>query len=152
MIILVKIKNRCHHLFCKKYFKIYLYFSVYDVVFHPDTLYLAAKDGRMKGLVHSTAFDALESSFQVKVDRSQVRLPKLSFKGVFRPTVIRKPLATAPESNMADNVQTSASAERCPPPPEAAVPSYNIRYRSNVDLQDFVIKERNLVRFSIFML
>ena len=115
---------------------------MYDVVFHPDTLYLAAKDGRMEGLVHSTAFDALESSFQVKVDRSQVRLPKLSFKGVFRPTVIRKPLATAPAANMADTVQ----------PPEAAVPSYNIRYRSNLDLQDFVIKERNLVRFSIFML
>jgi hypothetical protein len=120
---------------------------VYDVIFHPDTLYLAGKDARMKELVHSTAWDALETSFGVRVDRSQARLPKMSFKGVFRPTVIRKPLAAAGRPTLvADD-----TAEGLPPPQQeqlgVIVPSYTIRYRSNLDLQDFVIKEKNLVKF-----
>ncbi len=115
---------------------------MYDIIFHPDTLYLAGKDARMKELVHATAFDALESSFGVRVERAGARFPKLKFKGVFRPTVIRKPLA-------AETVVEADPVRREPelvfPAPvqtaeEVTVPSYTIRYRSNLDLQDFVIK------------
>ena len=38
---------------------------VYDAIFHPDTLYLASRDTRIKNLVHNTAFDALKTSFKV---------------------------------------------------------------------------------------
>jgi hypothetical protein len=113
---------------------------VYDIIFHPDTLYLAGKDARMKELVHATAFDALESSFGVRVERAGARFPKLKFKGVFRPTVIRKPLA----ETVVEAEPVRREPEPVHPAPEQAeevtVPSYTIRYRSNLDLQDFVIK------------
>ena len=116
---------------------------MYDIIFHPDTLYLAGKDARMKELVHATAFDALESSFGVRVERAGARFPKLKFKGVFRPTVIRKPLA-AETVVEAEPVRREPEPVQPRPAPEQAeevtVPSYTIRYRSNLDLQDFVIK------------
>jgi hypothetical protein len=126
---------------------------VYDIIFHPDTLYLAGKDARMKELVHATAFDALESSFGVRVERAGARFPKLKFKGVFRPTVIRKPLS-AETVVEAEPVRREPEPVQ-PPPPEQAeevtVPSYTIRYRSNLDLQDFVIKGWKLWSSSILI-
>jgi len=84
---------------------------VYDVIFHPDTLYLASRDARIKGLVHSTAFDALESSFNVCVNRNALRFPKMKFKGMVRPTLIRKPTITAAgstaKSSLSENSQMS---------------------------------------------
>ena len=125
---------------------------MYDVIFHPDTLYLANKDVRMRELVHSTAYDALESSFGVRVDRAQARFPKLTFKGVFRPTVIRKPLAPSSGESGAgkkvpEDVQLAHPDELLVEPQLSGVtvPSYTIRYRCNLDLQDFVIKEGILV-------
>merc|ERR1711976_365992 len=71
---------------------------VFDVIFHPDTLYLAGKDLRLREVVHGTALDALENAFQVKCDRNNLKFPKMKFKGVFKPTVIRKPLDDTKEN------------------------------------------------------
>ena len=118
--------------------------TVYDVVFHPDTLYLAGRDHRMKGLVHSTALDALESSFQVKCDRNNLKFPRMKFKGASRPTLIRKPLddATTPLPSAAPTIEEVA--------PELAsaasiTPKYSMKYRSSSDLQDHVIQPQETV-------
>lgn len=63
---------------------------VYDVVFHPDTLHLATRNRAFKTLVIDTACDAVQSAFQVDLDRTNLKFPKLAFKGTPQPTVLRK--------------------------------------------------------------
>ncbi|XP_011700933.1 PREDICTED: protein kintoun [Wasmannia auropunctata] len=69
---------------------------VYDVVFHPDTIYLASKNARFREIVNDTAMDGVESNFKVKLDRKNLKFPKINFKGMTHPTVIRKPSETPP--------------------------------------------------------
>ena len=126
---------------------------VFDAIFHPDTLYLASRDTRIKTLVHNTAFDALQSTFNVQVDASQIKYPKMKFKGVFHPTVIRKPRVDASgddkadefddehemtdkhgEHELIDKHESETTLELL----EKAVtttPSYSIKYSSPKDLQ-----------------
>ncbi|XP_032679909.1 protein kintoun isoform X2 [Odontomachus brunneus] len=63
---------------------------VFDVVFHPDTIYLASKNARFREIVNNTAMDGVENNFKVKLDRKNLKFPKISFKGVSHPTVIRR--------------------------------------------------------------
>ena len=117
--------------------------QVYDVIFHPDTMYLATRDPRMKGLVHSTALDALEQAFGVKCDRNNLKYPKMKFKGIFRPTIIRKPIAGMPQQ---PSITQDTVAQLAPTMPMQ--PKYSLKYRSNSDLQDHVIQQSNHVRSS----
>jgi len=122
--------------------------SVYDLVFHPDTLYLAGRDHRMKGLVHNTALDALESAFQVNCDRNNLKFPRMKFKGVFRPTMIRKPLEGSTEPTEPLPSAAPTIAEVAPELAAAAsiiTPTYSIKYRSSSDLQDHVIQPQENV-------
>ena len=115
---------------------------VYDVIFHPDTLYLAEKDVRLRDVVHSTALDAIQQSFDVLTDRNNLKFPKMKFKGVFRPTVIRKP--TNPDVAPSEPaVSSKPSMEEILPEVarlKVSKPEYSIKYRSPVDLQDHVIQ------------
>lgn len=64
---------------------------VYDAVFHPDALHLASRNAAFRKLVNDTAVDAIEQNFKVTLDRANLKFPKgLSYKGVAKPTVIRK--------------------------------------------------------------
>ncbi|XP_070509498.1 protein kintoun isoform X2 [Chironomus tepperi] len=63
---------------------------VYDVVFHPDALHLAKRNDAFRHLVNDTAIDAVQQSFKVKLDRTNLKFPKLSYKGMVKPAVIRK--------------------------------------------------------------
>lgn len=38
---------------------------VFDVVFHPDTIYLASKNARFREIVNNTAMDGVENNFKV---------------------------------------------------------------------------------------
>ena len=115
---------------------------VYDVIFHPDTLYLAEKDVRLREVVHSTALDAIQQSFDVLTDRNNLKFPKMKFKGVFRPTVIRRP--TNPDVAPSEPaVLSKPSMEEILPEVaqlKVSKPEYSIKYRSPVDLQDHVIQ------------
>nr|XP_031832376.1 uncharacterized protein LOC116426888 [Nomia melanderi] len=64
---------------------------VVDVVFHPDTIYLASKNAHFRDVVNDTAMDGVESNFQVKLDRKNLKFPKMNYKGICQPSVIRKP-------------------------------------------------------------
>ncbi|TGZ51150.1 Protein kintoun [Temnothorax longispinosus] len=49
---------------------------VYDVVFHPDTIYLASKNARFREIVNDTAMDGVESNFKVYLSvRTTTLLP-----------------------------------------------------------------------------
>ncbi|XP_053684010.1 protein kintoun [Sabethes cyaneus] len=63
---------------------------VYDVVFHNDTLRLAKTNRNLRNLVTDTALDAVERSFNVSLDRANLKFPKLQYKGVPKMTVIRQ--------------------------------------------------------------
>lgn len=75
---------------------------VFDVVFHPDTLHLASKNPNFRETVNETALDGVEKSFGVKLDRNNVRFPRLGFKGISQPTVIRKKCEKPSESSGID--------------------------------------------------
>ncbi|XP_055533918.1 protein kintoun [Wyeomyia smithii] len=65
---------------------------VYDVVFHHDTLKLANSNRSFRKLVTDTALDAVEKSFEVLLDKANLKFPKLQYKGVPKMTVIRQKL------------------------------------------------------------
>jgi len=123
---------------------------VYDVIFHQDSIYLGERDHRMRNLLHSTALDALEKAFSVRCERTNLKFPKMKFKGVFRPTIIRRPIS---EQDVVDDAQTLATA--APPSLEDVLPdlvknqtikpTYTLKYRSSSDLQDHVILPQDQV-------
>ena len=51
--------------------------NVYDVVFHPNTLALTKVNETIRKQVENVALEAVENSFNVKLDRNNVRRPKL---------------------------------------------------------------------------
>ncbi|XP_076679486.1 PIH1 domain-containing protein Nop17-like isoform X1 [Andrena cerasifolii] len=63
---------------------------VFDVVFHPDIIYLSSKNARFREIVNNTAMDGVENNFKVQLDRKNLKFPKMGYKGVSYPTVIRK--------------------------------------------------------------
>ncbi|XP_076767169.1 PIH1 domain-containing protein Nop17-like isoform X2 [Xylocopa sonorina] len=65
--------------------------KVFDVVFHPDTIYLSSKNAQFREIVNNTAMDGVENNFDVKLDRKNLKFPNIGYKGVSHPTVIRKP-------------------------------------------------------------
>ncbi|KAG6929761.1 dynein axonemal assembly factor 2, partial [Chelydra serpentina] len=134
---------------------------VYDVVFHPETLRLAARSARFRRMVSDTALEAVQSRFGVQLDRANaVPLRGTAYKGVPQASVIRTPLpggapprAEEPDSPLpafpspysypASSAQPQP-APAAPPGPQAAegapapaTPRWSLRHRSYVDLQDY---------------
>lgn len=128
--------------------------SVYDVVFHPDTLHLAQKNPRFKKIVTETACDAVSNAFKVKIDLVNLKFPKLAFKGAVKPTIIRKQSTNKPTTDNEPSpidqiyppvktVSTEASISEPKklvkskiPASEYAIPLYNITHRRNVELHE----------------
>lgn len=61
---------------------------VYDVVFHPDTYRMTSNPNFLK-LVEDTALEGIERQFDVKLDKNNIRRPKMKSKGTPVATVIR---------------------------------------------------------------
>ncbi|KAF7990305.1 hypothetical protein HCN44_000110 [Aphidius gifuensis] len=74
--------------------------TVFDVVFNPDTLYLASKNIKFRKIVNETAIDGIENNFKVKLDRNNLKFPKINFKGITQSTVIRKKCDKPTENNI----------------------------------------------------
>ncbi|XP_053553639.1 protein kintoun [Bombina bombina] len=64
---------------------------IYDVVFHPDTLYIASKNEKFKKMVDSTALEAVSKQFNVELDHKNVKTLSVKYKGVPQASVLRKP-------------------------------------------------------------
>ena len=69
---------------------------VYDVIFHPKCFESCKKDPRLTNLMESTALDGIEREFKEKLDRTNLKRPKMKFKGQPQSTVIRKPNTGGP--------------------------------------------------------
>lgn len=63
---------------------------VYDAIFNPMVLELASKNSAFRDLVNNTALNAVEEAFKVELDKTNLKFPKLKYKGVAKPAVIRK--------------------------------------------------------------
>ncbi|NXB21715.1 KTU protein, partial [Rhagologus leucostigma] len=66
---------------------------LYDVVFHPAALRLAARSARFRRLLCDTALEAVESHCGVQLDRNNATVLRgVSYKGVPQAPIIRSPL------------------------------------------------------------
>ena len=64
--------------------------TVYDVIFSPDTYRMAQTNRQFMTMVEDSALDSIESNFNCKLDRNNIKRPKMKFKGVPTATIIRK--------------------------------------------------------------
>ncbi|XP_007941865.1 protein kintoun [Orycteropus afer afer] len=136
-------------------------YTVYDVVFHPDTLALARRHERFRHMLDSTALEAIEKQFSVKLDRRNAKVLKIKYKGTPEAAVLRTPLpggaptqseedpenprldfpypyrypAASGNSPVAETQAPSPPEET--PPPAPTEPRYSVVQRHHVDLQDY---------------
>ncbi|KAI8480195.1 Protein kintoun [Branchiostoma belcheri] len=135
---------------------------VYDVVFHQQTLEKAAGDKRFKQMVNDIAFSAIERQFQVKLDKTNVKFPKIKYKGTPTATVMRKRLPDGPQTSPdndddpiqfpypysppSGNTEKTKETQNSVRPNEEnepeqkqdfTVPKYTIKHRSEFDIQNF---------------
>ncbi|XP_063015657.1 protein kintoun [Melospiza melodia melodia] len=128
---------------------------VYDVVFHPAALRLAARSARFRRLLRDTALEAVESQCGVRLDRNNAAILRgVSYKGIPQAPVIRSPLPGGAPKPPDDGESplppfpfppaappppaARASSPAAPPPPSGpTTPRWSIRHRSYVDLQDY---------------
>ncbi|XP_055660262.1 protein kintoun [Falco peregrinus] len=124
---------------------------VYDVVFHPAALRLAARSARFRRLLSDTALEAVERHCAVQLDRANAAVLRgTKYKGVPQAPVIRTPLpGAAPPPAAADSPlppfplpppaapPPPATAPPAAQPPGPTAPRWSIRHRSYVDLQDY---------------
>ncbi len=107
--------------------------AVYDVLFHPEALALAASGGqRMRQMLTETAIDAVEKSFKVKLGRDNLRFPKMKVKGSFQRTVIRK--AIQDRENKKEEVHDDDDLDEAIAEEESHwIPKHVIKYRHSLD-------------------
>ncbi|XP_042310989.1 protein kintoun isoform X2 [Sceloporus undulatus] len=127
---------------------------VYDVLFHPEALRLAARSPRFRRLLEATALEAVEKHFAPGLDRANAAtLRGVKYKGVPQASLLRSPLPGGPPSEPgppsplppfpspyaypppAPELQAQPSPPS--PPPDAARPRWSLLQRSFVDLQDY---------------
>ncbi|XP_062137351.1 protein kintoun [Drosophila sulfurigaster albostrigata] len=127
--------------------------KVYDVVFHPDALHLGKRNAKFRQCLLDTALDGVEREYNVKLDRANLKFPKLDYKGIARPTVIRKLAKNASEEDREPHplehmypkkpdtenplpkvlpMKTKITA-----PPKFTVPKYSIKQSHAVDLSEY---------------
>lgn len=119
---------------------------VYDVVFHPDALHLAARNEAIRKHVVEVALDAIEREFKVKLDRTNVKKSKLKFKGSVHPTVIRSlnkecvaephPLDSIYPPLPKENQSKKHVVSTAQPTDEFQQPIYVIKHRHGVDFTE----------------
>uniref|UniRef100_A0A1B6I7X1 Protein kintoun n=1 Tax=Homalodisca liturata TaxID=320908 RepID=A0A1B6I7X1_9HEMI len=134
--------------------------TVFDVIFHPDTLHMTKSNGAFRNLVNDTALGAVEENFNVSLDKINLKFPKLQFKGMKHATVIRKKIENFQPTEVLDlpnypyppvkddnkNQEVFKTFERkeqedlhviSNKDAKYAMPKYSIKYRNNIDMQDY---------------
>ncbi|XP_068948077.1 protein kintoun [Petaurus breviceps papuanus] len=133
-------------------------YRVYDVIFHPDTLALGQRQERFRGLIDSTALEAVERQFGVTLDKRNAKALKIKYKGTPEAAVLRTPLPggppRAPEgAGPGDDLlrafpypyPSPEVGRKAPAPPSReepadrapTVPRHSLVQRHHVDLQDY---------------
>ncbi|XP_022796221.1 protein kintoun-like isoform X2 [Stylophora pistillata] len=133
--------------------------TVYDAVFHPDTYKKGQEDKRFKQLMIDTAIDGILREFKAKLDKKNLKFPKMTFKGVKQSTIIRTKTNEVPK----DSAELMFGGEKFPYPysdepkvvtkekkptvkdgqrhkkktDDPSVPEFRIVHRGLIDLQNF---------------
>lgn len=128
--------------------------TVFDVVFHPETLQLAEKSIEFRKMVINTAIDAVEDNCKAKLDRANLKYPKMTYKGLPQAAVIRKKIpnhqSTEEELEFMDQIpyptednswcqvgKGKVSTGKKEEPLAYTIPKYSIKYRHGIDLSDY---------------
>ncbi|KAM3594136.1 uncharacterized protein V6R79_002912 [Siganus canaliculatus] len=135
--------------------------TIYDVIFHPDTIHIANKNRRFMDMVDSTAIQGIQDAFNVTLDKNNVKKMSTKYKGTPQPCVIRKPIpgykATEPSEKpdplafpypdaKQPKPSLKSSQTESPIAPERSQmqqtkettrPNHTVKYRSFIDLQDY---------------
>ncbi|XP_052894112.1 protein kintoun [Anopheles moucheti] len=101
--------------------------TVYDVMFHPDSLHLASKNEGFRKLLNDTSLDAVEKAFKVKLDRANLRFPKLQYKGTPSSSVVREKMPhcdSLPKDELFDKL--------LPPLPNAPISKEDSKFSENI--------------------
>ncbi|XP_018324059.1 protein kintoun [Agrilus planipennis] len=134
--------------------------KVYDFVCHPSTLELAQKTKTFKDMLNNMACETIESNFNVKLDRKNLKFPKMQYKGRPYSAVMRKPSNSSsvnPEDReFMDKLFSDGGCPYKPPSAETkpktinipnnnlqnqskyTIPKYNIKHRSHIELEQFI--------------
>lgn len=140
---------------------------IYDIIFHPDTLYMASRNSRFMEMVENTAFEGIQRGFKVTLDKNNIRVLNTKYKGTPQPCIIRKPISGYKAKEPSDKSDPLAflypddkrpTASLQPKATESAAteisggadlqiqplkskeptrPNYVVKYRSYMDIQDF---------------
>ncbi|XP_036984598.2 protein kintoun isoform X3 [Artibeus jamaicensis] len=134
---------------------------VYDVVFHPGALTLARRHERFRQMLDSTALEAVEKQFGVKLDHRNAKMLKIKYKGTPEAAVLRTPLpggvparpegelesplpdfpypyrSLAASGNFVRPEHPAPSSPEAVPHPAPTQPRYSVVQRHHVDLQDY---------------
>ena len=141
--------------------------KVFDFVIHPNTYRMAETNVRFMKLIEDTALTGTEKQFGIRLDRKNYKKPKITFKGTPTATVIRSrkdgPVPKKdPEMDVLNKVKypydNKTSEEKAKELSDKVAkeindkkkiedatendneyqqPSFMVKHRSNVDLQDF---------------
>ncbi|XP_026276217.1 protein kintoun [Frankliniella occidentalis] len=128
--------------------------TVFDVVFHPETLKLAEKNLEFRKMLINTAFDAVEDNCKAKLDRTNMKYPKMLYKGTPQAAVIRKKIPNhqtakgdhefleqmpyPTDRNPWSKVEKGKNVpEKKIESAKYATPKYCIKYRHGVELSDY---------------
>lgn len=127
---------------------------IFDVIFHPETLELARRNQNFKDFVNDTALSGVEDSFDTKLDRNNLRFPKINFKGAKTASVIRKKCTDIPSGSsespmdipnypygpISENSSPKVTNPRGHVSKEGSsytTPKYVIKHRKGVDFHEF---------------
>lgn len=118
--------------------------AVFDVIFHPDTLHLA-NNPAFKKLLIETAYDAVRTAFDLTLDKKNLKLPKLSYKGTPQSVVIGKKLKKQSNNNndyqkdhVAQKYDVNVSkTKKNTTIADYETPKYEIVHRRHVEMHEF---------------
>ncbi|KAL1498114.1 hypothetical protein ABEB36_008967 [Hypothenemus hampei] len=133
--------------------------QVYDVLFHPNTLYMGSKNQDFRSIINSIALNAIEANFNVHLDQKNLKFPNMKYKGIKRASIIRKSsnskslertteeqelfnriyseIDSQRVSNSNHNSKKDSNSKRSNEDPKYATPNYLIKHRSHIDIQEF---------------
>jgi hypothetical protein len=69
---------------------------------------MATKNEPFRHMINSTALDSITDKFHVKLDRANLKTPKINYKGVAQPAVIRKATGKEAKEGSVDPIQAGA--------------------------------------------
>uniref|UniRef100_A0A1L8DBL5 Protein kintoun n=1 Tax=Nyssomyia neivai TaxID=330878 RepID=A0A1L8DBL5_9DIPT len=103
------------------------------------------KNRRFRDILTTTACDAVEAAFAVKLDRTNVKYPKVAFKGTPKPTVIRRKCENPPvcEPSPLDAIYPPLATPivrvvpQSPKPSAYETPNYTITHRHDVAYHEY---------------